>query len=462
MIRACGQCYEKQREVDRLKEEVDRLKKALQYRDRQKEDGFFGPSTPSSKIPFKPNVPEMKHPKKRGAQPGHPGHRRIGVQDLTGARIVRVQSAYGGRCPGCGGDLTCHKRRSRLVRESHPVESEDVVLELPVERCAACKKTYATKAPGVFPKSRLGTQLISNAVWMSYGHGIPTERVSEQLKVKPGVLMGSYHRLSDLLSDVPKKLKRHYQQAKVKHADETGWRTNGKNGYAWFFGTPTLSLFQFEATRSGEVAKQMLGKDALPGVLVVDRYAGYNQAPCEIQYCYAHLLREVKKLFTEFPEVCEVKTFVDTVAPLLSSAMRLRNQPISEEAWKKESAHVEQDLKTAMLSPAQHLGIRHIQDIFGKNETRLYHWARDRSIPAENNLAERDLRPTVIARKTSFGSQSERGAKTRGILMTVLQTLKKQGGNPSVQLKTTLDALARDPSQDPFPLLFPHLASPRE
>jgi len=42
-------------------------------------------------------------------------------------------------------------------------------------------------------------------------------------------------------------------------------------------------------------------------------------------------------------------------------------------------------------------------------------------IPAENNRAERALRPLVIARKVSFGSQSEAGAGTREILMTVLQ-----------------------------------------
>jgi hypothetical protein len=50
------------------------------------------------------------------------------------------------------------------------------------------------------------------------------------------------------------------------------------------------------------------------------------------------------------------------------------------------------------------------------------------------NLAERDLRPTVIARKVSFGSQSD----------AVVAHLK--GG---------LDRLADDIHQDPWPLLFP-------
>jgi transposase len=66
-------------------------------------------------------------------------------------------------------------------------------------------------------------------------------------------------------------------------------------------------------------------------------------------------------------------------------------------------------------APAQHLAIRRIQEIFHDNEDRMYRWADDRQIPADNNLAERDLRPTVIARKVSFGSQSEAGANTRSI-----------------------------------------------
>jgi hypothetical protein len=314
-----------------------------------------------------------------------------------------------------------------------------------------------TPAPAVFPKAVLGNQLVTNAVEMSYLHGIPLGRVCDQLEVNPGVLVGMYHRLAKLLADVPKKLIERYRQAPVKHADETGWRTNGKNGYAWLFATRELDIFQFEKTRSSNVPKNVFGDKRLPGVLVVDRYAGYNKAPCDIQYCLAHLLREVQDVEKEFPDSAEVKAFVSTVAPLMALAIGLRSQPISDAVFRTKIGEVKTELENAMRQPAEHLAIRRIQDIFTENETRLYHWARDREIPADNNLAERDLRPTVIARKTSFGSQSEAGAKTRGILMTVFHTLKKQGGNPSSRFKATLDALARDPTLDPFPLLFPNL-----
>jgi len=47
---------------------------------------------------------------------------------------------------------------------------------------------------------------------------------------------------------------------------------------------------------------------------------------------------------------------------------------------------------------------------FTENENRLYHWVQDRRVPADNNLAEGDLRASVIARKTSFGSMTDAGA----------------------------------------------------
>jgi hypothetical protein len=108
-----------------------------------------------------------------------------------------------------------------------------------------------------------------------------------------------------------------------------------------------------------------------------------------------------------------------------------------------------------MAQPAQHLGIRRIQDLFTDNAHRLYHWVQQRQVPADNNRAERELRPTVIARKVSFGSQSDSGAKTREILMSLIQTLAKRVADPEAHLKRTLDQLALDPKLDLLSLLFP-------
>lgn len=104
--------------------------------------------------------------------------------------------------------------------------------------------------------------------------------------------------------------------------------------------------------------------------------------------------------------------------------------------------------------PAQHLGIRRIQEIVREQANRLYHWVTDRRVPPDNNRCERELRPTVIARKVSFGSQSDAGATTREILMSVLHTLQKRRADAQAHLKWVLDTLAADPQRDPFALLL--------
>ncbi len=73
---------------------------------------------------------------------------------------------------------------------------------------------------------------------------------------------------------VPEDLIKLYKKASVKHADETSWHNDGQNNYAWLFTTPELSIFRFRKTRSAQVVKEVFGEKALPGVLVVDRYAG--------------------------------------------------------------------------------------------------------------------------------------------------------------------------------------------
>lgn len=163
----------------------------------------------------------------------------------------------------------------------------------------------------------------------------------------------------------------------------------------------------------------------------------------------------MEDLEKDFPDSSEVKAFVSVMAPLLASAMKLRTQPIQDAEFYAKAAEIKAQIIAAVKTPAMHLGIRRIQDIFQDNAPRLYHWANDRQIPAENNLAERDLRPTVIARKVSFGSVSDAGANTRGILMSVLHSLKKRQMNVEHHLKHVLDQLIKDIHQDPFPFLFP-------
>jgi hypothetical protein len=98
------------------------------------------------------------------------------------------------------------------------------------------------------------------------------------------------------------------------------------------------------------------------------------------------------------------------------------------------------DTALAKMPPSS--AIQKIQTSFVKRPNRLYHWAQDRAVAADNNRAERQLRPLVIARKLSFGSQSEAGARTREVLMSVLHTLRKRTDDVTAAFQRTLDRLA--------------------
>jgi transposase len=148
------------------------------------------------------------------------------------------------------------------------------------------------------------------------------------------------------------------------------------------------------------------------------------------------------------------------VALQLALAIGLRGQSISDEEFYRRAGTLREEIKAVMAQPARHLGIRHIQDIFRQNEHRLFMWAENRAVPADNNLAERDLRPSVIAHKVSFGSVTDAGAKTRSTLTTVAASIKERGGNVGDRIKEALDLLARNPKQDPFEVLFSSSNSP--
>lgn len=84
----------------------------------------------------------------------------------------------------------------------------------------------------------------------------------------------------------------------------------------------------------------------------------------------------------------------------------------------------------------------------------MFGWSKTGEIRAENNYAEREIRKVVIARKMSFGSQSEEGAKTREIWTSILQTLKKREENPRDKLVKALNKLSRNKDLDIAEELF--------
>ena len=279
-LRYCPQCLDKQRRINDLQEEIGRLKDRLRYQERTAKEGPFGSSTPSSKVPVKPSSLPERQAKTGGGRRGHKGNGRQAVPEDQADRRVDVPGPD--CCPDCGGPLEDKDVRPRTVLEAQPVRVERIVYRLARKRCPRCDKTIQPPAPGVLPKCQYGNGLLTYLATQHYLYGTTLGQLEKQTGIGVGSLVDALHQLARRLGAVGEPLLAEYRRAAVKHADETGWRNDGANGYAWLFATPDVSLFRFRSTRSASVVREVFGAQRLPGVLVVDRYAAYNAARCPI------------------------------------------------------------------------------------------------------------------------------------------------------------------------------------
>lgn len=446
-INNCEDCLAKQRIIDRQFEEIQRLKQKLKANQRKSEQGFFGLSTPSSQIPVKTNSLAENQARKGGAKKGHRG---VGRQVFSEAEAdeVRIAKVGAETCPGCACRLNRQSSNERGIYEIEREQVKKIYYSIERKVCRQCRAIVSGKVGNAFARVALSNDLVVEVADQHYVLGRTLGQISERFGINYSTLWDSLRRVGKILEPGLEKLKLEYRKAFVRHADETSWRTDGGNGYSWYFGSAHVSLHLFRETRSASVVKEVFGIDQLNGVLVVDRYSGYNRVGCGIQYCYAHLLREMKDLEQEFGTNEEVRNYTNLMKLHLTDAMQLRKRGLNESEYQQQATAVKQKIMDLSDRQATHPAVRRWQDFFVEKAERLYQWCRSALIPAENNYAEREIRKVVIARKMSYGSQSREGAKTRETWTSILQTLKKREENPRDKLVKALNKSSQDKNLD--------------
>ncbi len=88
------------------------------------------------------------------------------------------------------------------------------------------------------------------------------------------------------------------KQQPACNVDETGWRQGEqpKASWLWVVVTALVTVFHIVPSRSGAVARRLLG-ESYPGVVGSDRASAYNWLdPAHRQVCWSHLLRDFQKM----------------------------------------------------------------------------------------------------------------------------------------------------------------------
>lgn len=466
-VAMCAGCLSKMTEIDRLKRELKQarrkiaeLKKVLGRRERGPDERPFGESTPSSKEPFKVNACAEDRQRQGGARPGHRGHgRSLAPPSLPPERVPAPCI-----CSDCGGATESKKVEDRHVQDIIPERTINRHFKIETRECVDCGRLFEARLPGVAPRAKYTDALIVTALCQHYLDGRTQGDIGARLKIGRGAFNHAAQRLATALEPSMEVLVRRFIDAPVRFADESGMREDGVNRYMWLLSTSSLCLFLAGQTRAAKVLSDLLAAHLvsgtmLAGVLEVDRYAAYGCLPFVLQYCYAHLKRDAEALEKKFPHDAEVKSFCRALIKELSAAMKLRRRRISDSRYYEMAAGIKAILIAITESPARHPGVQDLQNVFRQNPHRLYHWAADRRVPAENNYSERGLRPWVIARHLSFGTQSAQGSWRRTVLMSVLHSLEKQGDDPVQKLCEALALKRADPQMNIATFLFPPLAT---
>jgi hypothetical protein len=414
------------------------------------------PSAPSGQTPPYVKPTAKTRAKAKGAKPGHPGHRRP-----TATRIDRRENHFLEACPKCHGSVQpCRSSRTRII-EDIPADITPVVTEHTILRywCPRCRETIEPVVTDALPGSTIGLRVAVLSAWLHYLLGTTLAQIIDvfnfhlQFPLTAGGLVQMWRRLREILLTWYLAIQTQALNSAVLHADETGWRVDGKTHWLWCFTTNDLTYYMIDRSRGSPALKKFF-KDAFAGVLVTDFWGAYNAVVCaHKQKCLPHLLRDLKRTWHYHEPGGDWPAFSRQLKRLIRDSIRLskRRQELSAAAFTSRRNRLGRRLHDLLAQPWENRHARRLLKRLRRHATELFTFLDHPEIPFDNNHAERQIRPAVIARKNSYANGSEDGAETQAVLMSVFRTLKQRGHNPVSALLDAVRVYLRTGHLPPLP-----------
>jgi transposase len=412
-----------QEQINQLQAEVKKLKRAGKRQ-----------ATPFSrqKKAKKPKPPGRK------AGEGEFNHRK----KPTPEEVDETKKAPLTCCPKCGGVLTDMKENEHFEVDIPPVKPVVTRYVTHSGHCGTCNKRVRSQHPdqistaagaagvsigprakglGADLKHRLGVSYAkaSDLLWTAFG-----------LSVTRSGLCQADGGLAKKARPVYEKLVKALRKCASVHADETGWRIGTLSAWLWVFTNQEITVYTIRKSRGHQVVLDILGRK-FKGVLVSDCFRAYDAkalAEWLKQKCVAHLLRNLSDI--EDSKTGRAVCFSRDVTVLLREALILKKEKptLSCVAFDQRAADLETrldaliDKNRRMTDPDNLRFAKRLR----KQRPHLLRFLYIEELDATNNLAERQLRPAVITRKTAGCNRTEEGADDHAILSSVLTTCRQQ------------------------------------
>jgi hypothetical protein len=283
--------------------------------------------------------------------------------------------------------------------------------------------SLATGAAGV----QLGPRTLALAADLNKAKGLSMRKTCVilrdcfSLQLSAGGLSQALDRLATKVQCQYQAIVKELRQAAVVHSDETSWWVGGPGWWLWVFVNAHSTLYLVDQSRGRGVVTELLGAD-FAGVLVSDCLATYDDATTLQQKCYAHHHKAIRQAKALHPHQGE--GFLTDVAALLRAAVALQRH--KAECDPQSFQHLRQALECKAVqlldSPRSEPSEEAVRNRLHKQRDHLFTFLDHDGVEATNNLAERQLRPAVIARKISCGNKTQKGARTWQILASLAAT----------------------------------------
>jgi transposase len=381
-----------------------------------------------------------------------------------------------------------------------PVEEVDVVIPLRPVRCAHCQHLWlgedlaperhqVAEIPSVRPViteyqvHRVVCPACGQATRAAWPAGIPTGGFGPRVQAITALCTGAYHlskrttqRVLEDVFGVSMGLGTvaHLEQATVRavaepvatarasvqaqptaYLDETGWREGRQRAWLWVATTTWVTVFVVRRSRGAKVAQELLG-EPFWGWLVTDRWSAYTWYPTwRRQLCWAHLLRDMEAMIARGGRAAEIGEALRAPArQMFHDWHRVRDGTLAHASFRTDMQPIRQEVER-LLEAGQTCGVPKTEGMCReilRRRQALWTFVRHPEVEPTNNAAERAIRPAVLWRKGSFGTQSADGSRVVEAMMTVVTTLKQQHRPVLDYLTATCEAMLRG---EPAPSLLP-------
>jgi transposase len=451
-----------QQEITRLQAEVAQLRAQLQTLQAQlSQTSANSHKPPSSDPPTRARVKVRELSIcPRGGQPGHRGTTRA---LLPVAEVDELHVCQPTHCTGCGSPLAGRDPSPlrHQVTELPPLQPTVLEYQLHALRCGGCGIVTRAPLPEGVPNRTFGPRLQALVAMLSGAYRLSKRNIQQLLSDCFGVelALGSISALeratSEALQEPVAEVRRFIQQQPVVHVDETGWREANRRAWLWTAVTHTVTVFLIRLSRGSQVARELVG-EAFAGILVSDRWSGYRWVPLKSrQLCWAHLIREFRQMAEAGGSAAALGEALGMCArQLFHWWHRVRDGTLRRSSFCVYTAQLRMEVRALLREGASCADAKSaaLCRSLLQHEPALWTFLRREGVELTNNPAERALRPVVLWRKGSFGTQSRAGSDFVERMLTVIATSRQQQRHVLTYITTACQAALHD---QPPPSLLP-------